>query len=696
MEKIKKGIQLWITKLKEMWLSLVISCGVWTILVFLWEKGVRGFLFTVLNFFTGALLSVDGENMLGGVIGRTLILMVFNTFISSLLIHKGKFKTRFAFAKEDFKSGLKNLSEYVESFSLFATKEKDIIFAGVLGVGLSIIWNAFITGNGALVNTFSCIALFILLLEQFDTKSGFFVAVVNLLARKLGYKDICGDAVLAFIEAFMAGCLLMPILAFFHLNDAAYAIGSIVASVGAVGLFWSKGMFKSFTAMFLLFLLLVPATRVNAGGMEYITTLKQGSFERTETTGDTVTYTTTVTDVVINGQARTEEEIQLVEGDKCSFVVRTNDPQFIRFADVEKCDTCGVDTLHYFTFPLMDGDYSQYTKEGFSAEFRFEDIEIAWDGTIIGGTLSGDVSAECIYVTNDNNYYYLCPTCDEERFQQNIDHVINNTYGTGNVKIELSNASIGCMFEYTEGTEVFYLHVDAGISEPKVIVTWEGMEKALFNCPEEVLIEFGPDGQVRDIFRGEEEDYIYYPDVEENVSNNDTPDYDTDKQPDYGMSEEEYAEMLERGESVPMNTAVAVVASVAAAGAVATVAAPLTSVVESAAGMKKKKGQLVVNGDADVPTIHYNDHENIMIPVNVTDGDDVVWAITAIAITPDDEKLVKAIAIPTSTTSAEIKLEIQRAPKEKVTTYIEVTTLGVELTGEHYFHEKMVEVNIEP
>lgn len=322
MEKIKKGIQLWITKLKEMWLSLVISCGVWTILVFLWEKGVRGFLFTVLNFFTGALLSVDGENMLGGVIGRTLILMVFNTFISSLLIHKGKFKTRFAFAKEDFKSGLKNLSEYVESFSLFATKEKDVIFAGVLGVGLSIIWNAFITGNGALVNTFSCIALFILLLEQFDTKSGFFVAVVNLLARKLGYKNICGDAVLAFIEAFMAGCLL------------------------------------------------VPATRVNAGGMEYITTLKQGSFDRTETTGDTVTYTTTVTDVVINGQARTEEEIQLVEGDKCSFVVRTNDPQFIRFADVEKCGTCGADNLHYFTFPLMDGDYSQYTNEGFSAEYR--------------------------------------------------------------------------------------------------------------------------------------------------------------------------------------------------------------------------------------------------------------------------------------------------------------------------------------
>ena len=255
MEKIKSGMKLWLVKLKEMWLSMVISCGVWTVLVYLWTKGVRGFLFGLLNFFTGALLSVDGENMLGGIIGRTLILMVFNTFISSLLIHKGPLNTRFAFAKADFKAGLQNLSEYVSSFSMFATKQKDIIFAGVIGLGLSIIWNAFITGNGALVNTFSCIALFIILLEQFETKSGFFVAVVNLGARKLGYKNICGDAVLAFIEAFMAGCLLMPIFAFLGLSDAAYAIGVIVAIVGVVGLFWSKEILKKSAAMFFIILL---------------------------------------------------------------------------------------------------------------------------------------------------------------------------------------------------------------------------------------------------------------------------------------------------------------------------------------------------------------------------------------------------------------------------------------------------------
>ena len=74
-----------------------------------------------------------------------------------------------------------------------------------------------------------------------------------------------------------------------------------------------------------------------------------------------------------------------------------------------------------------------------------------------------------------------------------------------------------------------------------------------------------------------------------------------------------------------------------------TISAIDTDYILLTAGMKKKKGQLVVNGDVDVPTVHYENLENVMIPVNVEDGDDVVWAIAAIAITPDDEKLVKAV-----------------------------------------------------
>lgn len=686
MEKVKNGIKLWISKLKEMWITMVISCGVWTVLVFLWEKGVRGFLFSLLNFLTGALLSVDGQNVLGGVIGRTFILIVFNTFISSLLIHKGKFKTRFAFAKADFKSGLENLSEYVSSFSLFATKQKDVIFAGVLGVGLSIIWNAFISGNGYLVNTFPCIALFIILLEQFETKSGFFVAVVNLVARKLGYENICGDAVLAFIEAFMAGCLLMPIFAFLGLSDAAYAIGVIVAIVGVVGLFWSKEILKKSAAMFFIILLLVPATQVKAGGMDFFTTLSQGSIEREE---NGQVYTTTITDVVVNGESHTEETVELYPGDKCSFVVRTNDYRFIATGVKVTCPNCGEQNYHHYEYPQANGGYNRYLQDGFSGEFIFENIDIYADG--ITGELRGKISANYFNYADEEGYWEACPKCSSDSYNE----ILQGTFmvsGQGRTEIEFTGAKIGALYGFDD-SEYFIMEIANPMDDLEVRVSWDNQISEVYNNSEGIFVTFVESELSKQILYGEEERYYPEPSPDYNTPDSNNNHHNND---DFGMSEEEYLEMQERGESVPVNTAVAVVASVAAAGAVATFTAPLTSVVESAAGMKKKKGQLVVNGDADVPTIHYNDHENIMIPVNVTDGDDVVWAITAIAITPDDEKLVKAIAIPTSTTSAEIKLEIQRAPKENVTTYIEVTTLGVELTGEHYFHETMVEVNIEP
>lgn len=698
MEKLKSGIKLWISKLKEMWISIVISCGVWTILVYLWERGVRGFLFGVLNFFTGALLSVDGQNMLGGVIGRTLILMVFNTFLSSLLIHKGPLKTRFAFAKADFKKGLQNLSEYVSSFSLFATKDKEIIFVGVAGLGLSIIWNAFISGNGAIVNTFSCIALFILLLEQFETKSGFFVAVVNLGARKLGYKNICGDKVLAFIEAFMAGCLLMPVLAFFHLSDAAYVIGILMTIAGVVGLLWTKGLLKKFTAMFLLFLLLLPNTQVKAGGLEVPMVLKQGTFTKDLMDGSGKVFTTTVSDVIVNGEARSDEEIELYPGDVCSFTVETDDCTLFYMGLKEICTICGVTNRYENVVQLEEALFATSRQTNFYGKYVFENIKISEE--VFSGQLSGSFRTDYIEVKDEAGFYGLCSSCEEERYNQiNGDgsFVSNNMTGISTLEIEFSGLELTSQKAAINNGEMLrYLYVDNERSDLVMDITRQGdVDKVHIEDDDKYYFEIALDGVMCQIFQGEDVDY-YYPSMDENVSNNGTPDYGADKYPDYGMSEEEYAEMLERGESVPLNTTVAVVATVAAAGAAATVAAPLTSVVESAAGMKKKKGQLVVNGDVDIPTVHYSDYEKLMIPVNIADGEEVVWAITAIAITPDDEKLVKAIAVPTSSSSAEIKLEIQRAPKETVTTYIEVTALGVELTGEHYFHETMVEVNIEP
>ena len=117
--------------------------------------------------------------------------------------------------------------------------------------------------------------------------------------------------------------------------------------------------------------------------------------------------------------------------------------------------------------------------------------------------------------------------------------------------------------------------------------------------------------------------------------------------------------------------------------------------IEAKLGMKKKKGTLHVNGDADIPSVRYTESQEVNIPVNIVGADDLKWLITVIAMTPDDGKLVKATAIPLGTDSAQIHLDIAREPKKEVVTYLQVMAFSADVTGECYFHEIMAEVTIE-
>ena len=67
-------------KVLKQWYTVMISCGIWSVLLYFWSRG--------------------------------------------------RMKKRIAVAAISFRSGLKNLNEYVKSFSLFATKQIDVILAG--------------------------------------------------------------------------------------------------------------------------------------------------------------------------------------------------------------------------------------------------------------------------------------------------------------------------------------------------------------------------------------------------------------------------------------------------------------------------------------------------------------------------------------------------------------------------------------
>jgi len=673
-------------KVLKQWYTVVISCGIWSLLLYLWSKGIQNGIFVVLNYFTGALLSVDGENIVGGIFGRTIILMVLNTFLASIFMHKGSIKKRLAVAAIGFRSGLKNLNEYVKSFSLFATKQVDVIFAGIMGLGAALICNAFITGNGTFMNSFPCVALFFVLLKQFQAKTGFFLAVINLGARKLGYRDICGDSVVAFFSAFMSGCLIVPILAFLSLSGYSYMVGGILLAIGLAGLLFAKGKKRSMAAGVMIALLLLPQIPVQAAEMENAMEVrfKQGMVPMEDSYG--IGAMLEIKDVVVNGEPWTEEEVVLQTDDVFSFKIVSNSIEFLKMQAVAKeCSVCGIGMLSMNGGMLSDGSFAEFWYEDYAIEMVFEDVMVYDTGFY--GKANGQIKAACNYYSSDV-VPDICGNCDPN---QPLINYYDYLLGSDNVTVTLSNLDFGgAVFDdgatniwiaegYTEDFSIDFSYGNGGASSYR----------------------YGDDVNVYQGYGSSFNDVMTVGTIQREKQPEEVPEMSEEVMPESQPEEEEnfveepIIEEVAENEVSPIIATTVIATSVAGAGVAAAVNVPVTSVIEAKLGMKKKKGTLHVNGDADIPPVCYTESQEVNIPVNIVGADDLKWLITVIAMTPDDGKLVKATAIPLGTDSAQIHLDIAREPKKEVVTYLQIMAFSADVTGECYFHETMAEVTIE-
>lgn len=687
MKKVFEGIKLGGQYLLQMFCTIIVGCGIWTMLVLFWQKGLRGIGFMIMNYLSGALLSLDGNNIVGGILGRTIILLVLNTCLTSLFMHKGSLKKRLAFAKADFKKGFKNVNEYLKTFLLFKTKQADVFFSALFGVGMSIVVNAFISGNGEFINTFSCLALFILLVKQIGTKSGFFVALVNLGARKLGYKNICGDAASAFLFGATTGCLFIPVFAMFSMTHVAYFVGAGLGVIGIVGLLFAKKKSKAVTAMLLLLTFMVPVTPVCAEEQENLTEqqlvveLKQGTVD-SELYGEPV-YAT-LSDVVVNGEARAEELIEIKRGDKFSFKITTNDITFLSLGFSVNCEKCGIGSLHWQEIPMENNKFITYfiELENYKAEFYFE-LEL---GTNIFGDVSGNIQSMYALTNEIDGYFEACLFCDTDYEEKYVGPHVMQRERYGIAEITLSDLQI------MEGAWNFENESLVGSYSPAVelLAVLDTGEQVKFPWPELILAL--PDDNFRQLMSGTMKEVEMQPEEPEVTEKPETA--EETKAP----KEPEVLKESEETEEPEINLGIfvaSVISSAVGVGIVAGVGPSVTSALEGKLGINKKKGELCVNGNVDIPTVHYEQVEEVVIPVNIVGGEEEQWLIAALAITPDSGKLVKATAIPTSKSSAEIRLKLKHEPKKSVTSFVEVTALAFGVRGERYFHETMVEVNIE-
>lgn len=221
-----------ISALKKQWFLMLLASAVWTGLGYLWAIGVRNVGLLIINYLTGAVLSLEGGNIVGGTIGRGILFITLNSFLTSFILHKGSFPIRVHYAKKAFKSNIKKLNNYVDSFSVFATKDARVIALAMLGMGVSLIVNSFITGNASFINSFVNLALFAIIIDQIQEKRGFIIACVNAMLQKGGYREINGELIIAFMSSLALGCLVAPITYLIPVWGLAYMVGAVLTVLG--------------------------------------------------------------------------------------------------------------------------------------------------------------------------------------------------------------------------------------------------------------------------------------------------------------------------------------------------------------------------------------------------------------------------------------------------------------------------------
>lgn len=229
---MKKYFKNMVIALKKQWLTMILVCALWTGLGHLWRIGVHNVILMVINYLTGALLSLDGKNVIGGTIGRGVLFLVLNSFITSFFLHKGSFSVRLHYAKKAFVGNLKKLNEYVDSFSVFATKDIRVIALALTGMGVSLIINTFITGNASFINSFVNIALFTIIIDQLQEKRGFIIACVNVWLQKNGYNEVNGELIIAFMSSLALGCLVAPVTYLLPVWGISYILGIVLTVLG--------------------------------------------------------------------------------------------------------------------------------------------------------------------------------------------------------------------------------------------------------------------------------------------------------------------------------------------------------------------------------------------------------------------------------------------------------------------------------
>ena len=173
----------------------VIMAFLWLVLGWLRSVGVHSILLYPLNFLTGALAGLDGGSVIGGTVGKTLLLLMVNSFVRTALVRRGDLHSRIkAGWKAFYQAALRKIPQYSNVKQLFTKEYWRLAFNG-MGFGMALLGYAFLTGNGSFQNSFLCVLLFAQSSSALFKQRGLIIVAANRLLGWLGVPAVDRDAV---------------------------------------------------------------------------------------------------------------------------------------------------------------------------------------------------------------------------------------------------------------------------------------------------------------------------------------------------------------------------------------------------------------------------------------------------------------------------------------------------------------------
>ena len=243
------------TALKQNAIPTVIMTILWMILWWCTYAGIQWAILWPFQFLTGALNGLTG-NVWGGAFGRTLLLILFNSFFRGILANSGDRKKRtkefknlaVSQVKSTAKSNLTGKIPYYSNLkTAFSLRTPQAWGFSALGLSAAIFVYPFITGDGALINTMVCLALFANLIKQLSTNRGLLISLINYLLSKKGLKKIDKGQVNRVIAGYALGSALsVGIAALKTASETGYhiwhfsvtALPWILLALAVLGIFW--------------------------------------------------------------------------------------------------------------------------------------------------------------------------------------------------------------------------------------------------------------------------------------------------------------------------------------------------------------------------------------------------------------------------------------------------------------------------